>query len=354
MAQDNKTEKASPRKREKAREKGQVPRSRDLSATCAALAATMLLAHQMSHFPQAWGGFLRDCVDGAVSGSLRMDGVPPFLAHSGMFVATAAALGVSWIVAVSSALAQGGVVMAPSALMPTAARMNPVAKLGQIFSITALRGLLKSLLPAAAVGYVAVACLHRDWLQLMTLPGRSARGVLGFVVERVFEVGWKASLVLLGWAVVDYMFERQHHESELRMSREELKDEYKDTEGNPVIKQRIRRLQRQVRRRKMLDDTKRAAVVITNPTEYAIALEYGPDMAAPVVVAKGRNRLAAEIKEIARWQGIPLVENPPLAHVLYRSVEVGQSVPPKLYTVIAEVLAAIYRAQARAMAAGVR
>jgi flagellar biosynthetic protein FlhB len=350
MAKDNKTEQASPRKREKAREKGRIPRSKDLSATCAALAATVLLAHQMGRFPQEWGGFLRDCVNGAASGGLRMDGLPPFLAHSGMLTSTAAALGLSWIVAVTSALAQGGFVVAPEALMPTGSRMNPGAKLGQLFSVGALRGLLKSLLPAAAVAYVAVACLQRDWLQLMTLPSRSARGVLGFIAERVFEVGWKASLVLLAWAVVDYLFERQRHESELKMSRQEVKDEYKETEGNPVIKQRIRRLMQRMRRRKMLEDTKRAAVVITNPTEYAIALEYGPEMAAPVVVAKGRNRLAAEIKEVARWQGIPLVENPPLAHVLYRSVEVGQSVPPKLYTIIAEVLAAIYRAQARAMA----
>ena len=354
MAKDNKTEQASPRKREKAREKGQIPRSRDLSATCAALAATMLLAHQLSHFPQAWGGFLRDCLDGAVTGNLRMDGLPPFLAHSGLFVATAAALGVSWLVAVSSSLAQGGFVVAPSALMPTAARMNPGAKLGQIFSIGALRGLLKSLLPAAVIAYLAVTSLRRNWLPMMTLPGRTARGVLGFIVDRIFEVGWKASLVLLAWAVVDYLFERQHHESELMMSRQDLKDEYKETEGNPAVKQRIRRLMQRMRRRKMLEDTKRAAVVITNPTEYAIALEYRPDMAAPVVVAKGRNRLAAEIKQIARWQGIPLIENPPLAHVLYRTVEVGQSIPPKLYTVIAEVLAAVYRAQARAMAAGVR
>jgi flagellar biosynthetic protein FlhB len=354
MAQDNKTERATPRRRERAREKGQVARSRDLSAACAALAATMILAHQMAHFPQAWRGFLRDCLDGAVSGNLRMDGLPPFLAHSGMFMATAAALGLGWLVAVSSALAQGGVVLAPSALMPTASRISPGAKLGQIFSASALRGLLKSLLPAAAVTYLAVSCLRRDWLHLMTLPGRSSHGVLGFAADRIFEVGWKASLVLLAWAVIDYCFERQHLESGLRMSRQELVDEYKETEGNPAVKARIRRLQRQVRRRQMLDDTKRAAVVITNPTEYAIALEYGPDMAAPVVVAKGRNLFAAEIKQIARWQGIPLVENPPLAHILYRSVEVGQSVPPKLYTVIAEVLAAIYRAQARALAAGGR
>ncbi len=104
-----------------------------------------------------------------------------------------------------------------------------------------------------------------------------------------------------------------------------MKDEFKETEGNPVVKSRIRRLQRQARRRRMLKEVERAAVVITNPTEFAIALEYRTDMAAPVVVAKGRNLLAAQIKEIARWQGIPMVENPPLAHALYRAVEVGQS-----------------------------
>jgi len=135
------------------------------------------------------------------------------------------------------------------------------------------------------------------------------------------------------------------------MSRQELADEYKESEGNPIIKARIRRLRNQLRRRRMLEDTKRAAVVITNPTEYAIAIEYRPDMPAPVVVSKGRNLFAAQIKEIARWENIPMVENPPLAHVLYRTVEVGQSVPAKLYAVLAEILAAIYRAQARALAA---
>ena len=139
MADDNKTEQPSPRRREKAREKGQVARSRDMSAACAAMAATMILAYQMSNFPRAWGGFLRDCVEGAVSGNLRMDGLPPFQAHSGVFVATAAALAASWIVAISSSLAQGGAVLSFSALMPTASRINPGTKLGQIFSITALR-----------------------------------------------------------------------------------------------------------------------------------------------------------------------------------------------------------------------
>jgi flagellar biosynthesis protein FlhB len=356
MPESNQTEQATPRRRQKAREKGQVARSRDLIGAASAMAAIFVLFSLMSSFPLAWRSFFRDCLDfsmkdGAASGNLRLDTPAPIFTHSGLFVATGAALALGWVVALASALAQGGLVFAPTSLLPTASRMSPAAKLGQLFSITALRGLMKSLLPATAVTYIAVGCLHRDWPLLMALSARSSRGMLGFAVGRIFEVAWKSALVLLIWAVLDYLFERQHLSSELRMSRQEMKDEYKETEGNPVIKGRIRRLQRQVRRRRMLEATKRASVVITNPTEYAIALEYNPGLAAPVVVAKGRNLFAAQIKEIARWEGIPMVENPPLAHALYRTVEVGQSIPAKLYAAIAEILAAVYRAQARALAA---
>jgi flagellar biosynthetic protein FlhB len=351
MPQANQTEQATPRRRQKAREKGQVARSRDLIGAASGMAAIFVLFALMSSFPIAWRGFFHDCLEGAVSDNLRMDALSPFLTHAGLFVATGAALALGWMVALASALAQGGLVFAPASLLPTASRMSPAAKLGQLFSITALRGLIKSLLPAGAVTYVAVGCLRRDWPLLMSLSTRSSRGMLGFATGRVFEVAWKSAFVLLIWSVLDYLFERQHLSSELKMSRQEMKDEYKETEGNPVIKGRIRRLQRQLRRRRMLEDTKRAAVVITNPTEYAIALEYRPDMPAPVVVAKGRNLFAAQIREIARWENIPMVENPPLAHVLYRTVEVGQSVPANLYAVLAEILAAVYRAQARALAA---
>jgi flagellar biosynthesis protein FlhB len=176
----------------------------------------------------------------------------------------------------------------------------------------------------------------------------SAGSLLAFTLARMFELAWKGSLVLLLWSAADYLLERQRHENELKMSRQDLRDEFKETEGNPAVKQRIRRLQRQARRRRMLKDVERAAVVITNPTEFAIALEFNMQMEAPVVVAKGRSLLAAQIREIALWHGIPLVENPPLAHALYRAVEIGQAIPPKLYAVVAEILAAIWRAQVKA------
>jgi len=351
MPQANQTEQATPRRRQKAREKGQVARSRDLIGAASGTAATFVLFSMMSSFPHAFRVFFHDCLKGAVSGNLRIDTPVLLFTHSGVFIATGAALALGWVVALASAVAQGGLVFAPTSLLPAASRMSPAAKLGQLFSVTALRGLMKSMLPAAAVTYLAVGCLGRDWPLLMALSARSSRGMLGFAAGRIFEVAWKSALVLLIWSVLDYLFERQHLSSELKMSRQEMKDEYKETEGNPIIKGRIRRLQRQVRRRRMLEATKRANVVITNPTEYAIALEYRPDMAAPVVVAKGRNLFAAQIKEIARWENIPIVENPPLAHALYRTVEVGQSIPAKLYAAIAEILAAIYRAEARALAA---
>jgi flagellar biosynthetic protein FlhB len=127
-----------------------------------------------------------------------------------------------------------------------------------------------------------------------------------------------------------------------------LKQEIKETEGNPQMKARIRRLQRQQRRRRMLQDVKRATVVVTNPSHYAVALEYTADMAAPAVLAKGRDLLAQQIKQIANWNGIPVMENVPLAHALYRTAEVGQTIPARLYAAVAEILAFVYRAQSHA------
>ena len=255
-------------------------------------------------------------------------------------------LGRHCLLATSAALAQGGLVLAPSSLVPDLSRLSPSRRLEQLFSLTAVSRLLKSLLPAVALVYLAISAVAHEWPQFLGLADRSVRGVGGFVLGEVFAVAWKSALVLMIWSGVDYLVERRKFESDLRMSRQEIVDEFKETEGHPTIKARIRRLQRQVRRRRMLKDVERATVVITNPTQFAVALEFNPQMGAPLVVAKGRNLLAAEIKQVARWHGIPLLENPPLAHALYRAVEVGQAIPPKLYRVVAEVLAAIYRVQA--------
>ena len=346
MADQNKTEKATPRRRQKAREQGQIPRSRDLVAGLGTVTAVMLLAWQLPAFASDWRGLLRRELDSAASHPEQA--LPVWRNDLVVFRGIALAASLSWLIATLGGVAQGGLVFAPAALSPNLNRLNPASRFEQLFSLSAVSRLLKSLIPTAAITGLAINLLGRDWLRLPALLHGSRSALVIFTTSRMFELAWKASLVLLVWSAADYFLERWRHENELKMSRQDLRDEFKETEGNPAVKMRIRRLQRQARRRRMLQDAERAAVVITNPTEYAIALEFRMDMEAPVVVAKGRNLLAAQIREVAIWHGIPLVENPPLAHALYRAVEIGQAIPPKLYAVVAEILAAIWRAQARA------
>lgn len=348
MADDSKTEQATPRRRQKAREKGQVPRSRELSASLAAAAALAVLVWRVPDFCLQWKALLRDSLNWSASSESFFDLARPSWNYLRVFQVAFLAAGLSWVIAVLSSVAQGGLVLAPSSLAWRAERLSPATKIKQLLSLTAVSNLLKSLIPVSAIIFLTVGILIRDWQLLLLLPYRGGWQMTAFTLQRLGEIGWKAALVLLVWAGADYLFQRVNFERDLRMSRQEVVDEYKETEGHPTIKARIRRLQRQVRRRRMLKETEKATVVITNPNEFAVALEYRPEMAAPTVVAKGRNLLAQQIKQVARWHGIPIMDNPPLAHALYRVVEVGQSIPPKLYAVVAEVLAMIYRAQARA------
>jgi flagellar biosynthetic protein FlhB len=345
MADGSKSEKPTPRRRQKAREQGQVARSRELMTSAATAAVLVVISTQVRAFPGEWRNLFSRVLDAAADSKFQ-DGMA-LLDWSGSLVlrSTALALLLGWGTAFLAATAQGGFIFAPASLAPKGSRLSPASRIKEIFSLPALGRLLKSLLPAAAIVYLAAALLLRDWDTLLALPHRNVWGITTFIFVDLFEITWKSSLVLLVWAGVDYFIERQRLEGDLRMSRQDLLDEYRDTEGNPAVKGRMRRLQRQMRKRRMLEDVKRASVVIVNPTEFAVALEYHPPMAAPIVVAKGRNLVARQIKEIALWQGIAMVENPPLAHALYRAVEVGQSIPAKLYAVVADILAAIYRAE---------
>jgi flagellar biosynthesis protein FlhB len=347
MADSNKTEQATPRKRQKAREKGQVARSRDLMSSLAVGTMVLLFAAQAPSFAAQWRALLSRSLDAGVIGDLSQT---PLLTWTGLAVVRPISLIVwlSWMAAMLGALAQGGLVFAPASLQPDLSRLSPAKRLEQLFSLPSVGRLLKSLLPGAAIVYLTVAILAREWGRLLGLAHLGISRLSAYLMGNIFETAWKCALVLLLWSGADYMIEKHKLGSDLRMSKQDLRDEYKETEGNPATKARIRRLRRQMRRRRMLDEVKKATVVITNPNEFAIALEYRLNMAAPTVVAKGRNLFAQQIKQIALWQGIPLVENRPLAHALYRAVEVGQSIPPKLYAVVAAILAAIFRAQERA------
>lgn len=346
MADDNKTEKATEHRRLKAREEGQVARSRELSSTAAMLTGVLVLVYQGSTGLMLWRQFFRAVLDRAVRDELTI-ATPLF--------PWAAQLLLQWLwrpmaatccVAALVSVAQGGIVFAPKLLAPDIAKLDPVKKLGQIFSITTVVQLLKALIPGAAIVFIAIGIFRSEWPTLFLGLWASPRQISAHIFDSVFEVFWKSSLVLLAWAVVDYIAMRQKLESSLRMSKQEIREEMKQTEGNPATKGRIRRLQRLARRKSMLQAARRATVVVTNPTHFAVALEYSDEMSAPTVVAKGQNLLAQQIKEIARWEGIPIVENPPLAQSLYRTVEVGQTIPEKLYAAVAEILAYVFRMQA--------
>jgi flagellar biosynthetic protein FlhB len=231
-----------------------------------------------------------------------------------------------------------------SALAWKPERINPVANLKNLFSLRAAARLAKSLIPAAILAVFAVQRIAR---QLDIPPFSTERlEVLG---QDVYGLLLAAAWLLFGWSAIDYMVEWQSRESRLKMSRQDLRDEYKETEGSPQIRGRIRSLQRQMRRRRVKADVSKAAVVLTNPTHYAVALGFDfVTMEAPKVMAKGRNLLAEEIKAEARWAGVPIVENPPLAQSLYRTVEVGQSIPVELYAAVAAILAYLYRQRVEA------
>jgi len=348
MADGDKTEQATPRRRQKAREQGRVARSREVGGALIGFAGLLVVLWIAGGELQRWRVSWRGWTDFAWQSDFN-PGTPILL-----WTATAAMrwilapLVLVWVMALASSLAQGGFVFSAEALAPNVERLSPANKLGQMFSLAGLSPIAKSLLPFSVLLYLGVSILARDW-ELLLRASQMPAAMLGQVAfQRTFEICWKSTLALLLWSGLDYLLQRQKLERDLRMSRQELRDEYKETEGNPAVKSRLRRLRRQMRRRRMLKDVERATVVITNPTHFAVALEYRPEMPAPVVVAKGVNGLAEQIKQVARWHAIPIAENPPLAQALYRSVEVGQTIPAKLYAAVAEILAFLYRAQMRA------
>ena len=347
MADESKTEQATPRRREKARERGQVARSRELPSALALLTITFLVWWQAEVWKLQWRDFL------AHNLPLPSDDLKAYLTLLQRTALLAIRWGappllLSWLIAAAGIVAQGGLVFAPAALGPKPEKLNPASNLGKLLSLNSLRGLLKSLLPAAYLVYLGVTLITAQWDKILRSCFLTPRAVSGWILELAYGMAWKAGLVFAVCFLFDYLLERLNFERQLRMSRQEIREEAKETEGQPLIRSRVRRLQRQMRKRRMLKDVARAGVVVTNPTEYAVALEYRPaEMAAPSVVAKGRNLLARRIKREANWHGIPIIENPPLAQALYRTVDVGQAIPAKLYAAVAEILAFIYRLQGK-------
>lgn len=346
MADSSKTEQATPRRREKAREKGQVARSRELPGVFAIAAMAGVLAIMAPSAVTHWTVLYRNTINAAATGDIEANGPVIFWSSVEVMRWIAPILTAGMIVSVLTGLAQGGFNFAPEAMALKFDRFNPASKMGQIFSPMGLSNLLKSLLPFAAILWITVIIVRTQWEAMVLSSSLGLRPFTNLVGSMAIELTWKSLLVLAAWSAVDYFLTLKKMESDLKMTKQEIREEFKETEGNPFIKSRIRQLQRAMRRKQALAAAATATVVVTNPTHFAVALRFEMEMPAPVVVAKGRNLLAERIKQIARDNGIMLVENKPLAQALYKSVEVGDSIPSKLYQAVAEILALVFRAQA--------
>lgn len=233
-------------------------------------------------------------------------------------------------------------------MKPKFSKLNPLKGFKKFFSLNALVELVKSIAKVSLVLYVCYIYLKDKWPILLNLYDVTLMQALQLSAETVTDLGIRIALLYMLIAFSDFAYQKIKFKNDMKMSKQEVKEEFKQQEGDPQIKNKIRQKMRESSMRRMMQDLPQADVVITNPTHYAVAIKYDPKVAdAPLVVAKGENYLAARIKEVARENKIEIVENKPLARMLYANVDIGQAVPPELYQAVAEVLAFVYQLQGK-------
>jgi flagellar biosynthetic protein FlhB len=348
------TEKATPHRLKKAREKGDFPSAREFVASFQFLGLVILGA---AWFP-AWFGaveravrtgiraaFFRAGGAGAVTGG---DVAGIFTAMSREALLPLAVMGVILMALTAGLqLASNGMGFSTAKLAPDFTRLNPVSRLKETAAAN-VGQLVQALVTIPAMLWLVWSLVREKLPEILRLPLVPLAPGAAEAGDLIHGAMRRAAFALAAVGAVMLGRERLRYQKRLRMSKQEIRDEAKEIDGNPQIKARVRRLQRDLRRRNMMRDVPTATAVIVNPTHYAVALRYEQGtMAAPSVVAKGRNYLAARIRQRAIGHEIPIIENPPLAQALYKSVEVGQDIPPYLYRAVAEILAYVFRAMGR-------
>ena len=343
-----KTEPATPRRRQEARKKGQVARSPELSGAVALFAMVITL-----HATLGRDGGLLAYMQASLGGAhTHLGAADPALASAALgrealrvlFGTVGLAVLVGGAFGLAASVAQVGFLWTTQPLVPDPNRINPMAGAARLLGSRGMFETAKAVAKMVIIGVIVFVTLRPrlpDLVALITLPDGALLAMLGGLL---YALGLRVAAALLVLALCDYAYQRWDHEKSLRMSKEEIKQEHKQSEGDPHIKHAIRQRQRAMARRRMMQDVPKADVVITNPTHFAVALAYDAQASsrAPVVLAKGADHVAAKIRELAREHDVALVEEPPLARALHKEVEVGQEIPPALYAAVAEVLAYVY------------
>ncbi|NPV71251.1 MAG: flagellar biosynthesis protein FlhB [Firmicutes bacterium] len=349
---EEKREAPTPRRRLLARQRGQVFRSADLVSAVGLVAGVTAMRIWVPYSTHEIAAFAKRLWGNAPAADVGISGLADLGLASLWLVAKtlAVVIGAVLIAGVAASSIQTGAVFTAEPLAPKLDRLNPITGFQRIFSKRAAVEALKSLLKVMIVGWIAFGSVKGEWERL---------GALSMIhpIEAVARVGDmsvglfnRAGLGLLIIGMLDMGYQWWEHEMSLKMTRQELKEELKETEGRPEVKARIRQIQRQMAMRRMMQDVKKADVVVTNPTHYAVALRYEAHrMVAPLVLAKGADLLAQRIRSEAEKHGVTIVRNQPLAQALYRMVDIGKAIPPELYQGVAEVLAFVYRLKSRAV-----
>ena len=345
---EQKTEQASAQRKQKARKDGDGVRSRELVSALALLAGVLGLGVSAKAFAESWSAVYANSLalgfamtmapidtDALVKDIARL--LLPGLLPLGLVLASCFAASLF-----AGTAQSGGISFHPEALSLKIDRLSPATNIGHLFSMRSAARLAKSLIPASIMVWFGYRALLGLLGPMPVMSFARLPAMLAASYGLMLDAGW----VMLGWSALDYAIEWRSWEQRLKMSKQEMRDESKEAMGNPQMRGKIRQLQRAMSKRKRRADVSRASVIITNPTHYAVALQFDFEtMQAPTVLAKGKNLHALEIRREAQSAGVPMVENPPLARSLYKVVEPGQSIPYELYQTVAAILAYLYRQQ---------
>jgi flagellar biosynthetic protein FlhB len=340
------TEAATPRRREKAREEGQAIKSREVVMTAVFLSNVLFFSFAGTTLYEPVLRLTRDAFVTMGEVEFSPSGMQHLYTHYLNHLASMLLplLLTTFVLTLGCHLLQTGFLFSLNSLAPQWSHINPAQGLQHLLSVQGLNELIKSLLKIGIIGYVTYRTITAEVENFIMLSARDVGSITQYIGQSALLVCTRAAYVMAGLAVFDYAWQRWQFEKSLRMTRQEIKEESKAQEGDPHIKARIRSIMREMARKRMMQDVPKATVVVTNPTHLAIALVYRrEDMVAPQVIAKGAGYVAERIKAVAQAHAIPLVENKPLAQQLFKTVEIGGIIPEGLYKAVAEILAYVYR-----------
>ncbi len=351
-----KTEPATEKKLSDARKEGQVAKSREIANGFGIMALFLILRFWVPtmgrQFLSIFQVFYGRIAEQVVFWQGYMPQNDTRLIFRRMLLQSVIIMGpillIGLLIAFLSDVAQVGWKPTMKPMQPKLSKFNPLSGLKKIISVNSLVELVKAIAKIGLIAYMCYNYLKDKWGLLFVLYDMTLPEALNLLLRTVTDLGIRIAAVYMVIAFADFAYQKWKFAKDMRMTKQEIKDEYKQSEGDPQIKGRIRQKMREASQRRMMQDLPKADVVITNPTHYAVAIRYDPEVAeAPTVLAKGADHLAQRIKEIARENKVEIVENKPLARMLYANVEVGEAVPPELYQAVAEVLAFVYHLQGR-------